>query len=333
MKFTFLENDQQALAKVASGVQYDLIHPCIAYWPDYKAAGLIQAFDPSLLPDYEGIPAAIRDPGVGPDGLIYHVPFDIGFSTLTYRADKVNPKELSWNLLQDAAYKGRMSLFSDEVSIIKIGHLINAGKPVDPNKLTQDEINAAADTMKQIAPNLRNFWGSQTDTVNDFVNGNIDITYTWPDGYWKIKTHPKMKGVPIEYLQPKEGRLAWVCGLVLGANTKVPGPRHLRGRRGQHAEDGRLADRRLPVRVGAAERRRGPGHQQGHRRGLRAQRSHRVRAAEGLVRGSAAEPRRVRQGRPGGQGLRRRQLIHDGSRGWAAPPPTPGVSGTTILTP
>jgi len=223
MKFTFLENDQQALAKVASGVQYDLIHPCIAYWPDYKAAGLIQAFDPSLLPDYQGIPEAIRTPGVGPDGLIYHVPFDIGFSTLTYRADKVNPAELSWNVLQDAKYKGRMALFSDEVSIIKIGHLINAGKPVDPNKLTQDEINASAETMKAIAPNLRNFWGSQTDTVNDFINGNIDMTYTWPDGYWKIKTHPKMKGVPIEYMQPKEGRLAWVCGLVLGANTKVPG--------------------------------------------------------------------------------------------------------------
>ena len=60
LKFTFLENDQQALAKVASGVQYDLIHPCIAYWPDYKAAGLIQAFDPALLPDYQGIPEAIQ---------------------------------------------------------------------------------------------------------------------------------------------------------------------------------------------------------------------------------------------------------------------------------
>ena len=116
-----------------------------------------------------------------------------------------------------------MALFSDEVSIIKIGHLINAGKPVDPNMLTTEEIQAAAETMKKVAPNLRNFWASQTDTVNDFVNGNIDMTYTWPDGYWKIKNHAKMKGVPIEYMQPKEGRLAWVCGLVLGASTKVPG--------------------------------------------------------------------------------------------------------------
>jgi spermidine/putrescine-binding protein len=223
MKFTFLENDQQALAKVASGVQYDLIHPCIAYWPDYKAAGLIQPFDPSLLPDYQGIPEAIRKPGTDADGLIYHVPFDIGFSSLVYRSDKVNPAELSWNVLQDAKYKGRMALFSDEVSIIKIGHLINAGKPADPNGLTTAEIQASAETMKKIAPNLRNFWASQTDTVNDFVNGNVDMTYVWPDGYWKIKNHAKMKGVPIEYMWPKEGRLAWVCGLVLGAGSKVPG--------------------------------------------------------------------------------------------------------------
>ncbi len=223
MKFTFLENDQQALAKVASGVKYDLIHPCIAYWPDYKAAGLIQAFDPSLLPDWEGIPESIRTPGVGEDGLIYHVPFDIGFSALVYRSDKVNPAELSWNVLLDAKYKGRMALFSDEVSIIKIGHLINEGGPSDPNTLTTEQINAAAETMKKVAPNLRNFWASQTDTVNDFVNGNVDMTYVWPDGYWKIKNHAKMKGVPIEYMWPKEGRLAWVCGLVLGAETKVPG--------------------------------------------------------------------------------------------------------------
>ena len=223
MKFTFLENDQQALAKVASGVQYDLIHPCIAYWPDYKAAGLIQAFDPSLLPDYEGIPETIRKPGTDADGLIYHVPFDVGFSSLVYRADKVNPAELSWNVLLDAQHKGRVALFSDEVSIIKIGHLINAGAAVDPNVLTSAEIQASAETMKKVAPNLRNFWASQTDTVNDFINGNIDMTYAWPDGYWKIKNHAKMKGVPIEYMWPKEGRLAWVCGLVLGAGSKVPG--------------------------------------------------------------------------------------------------------------
>src|SRR5262245_51110433 len=89
LKFTFLDEDIQALAKVASGYSPDIIHPCIAYWPDYQAAGLLQPFDTSLLPDYEGIPEAIRAGGVGEDGLTWEVPFDIGFSTLVYRADKI----------------------------------------------------------------------------------------------------------------------------------------------------------------------------------------------------------------------------------------------------
>lgn len=224
LKFTFLENDQQALAKVASGYSPDIIHPCIAYWPDFAAAELIQPFDTALLPDYEGIPEAVRAGGVGEDGLVWHVPFDIGFSTLTYRADKIpiSEDEESWSILLDDAYKGKMAIFSDDVAIIKIGTLINEGA-INPNELTSEQIQAAKETMLKVKPNLRNFWAAQNDTINDFVNGNLWATYTWPDGYWRIKNHEKMKDVEIRYMWPKEGRLAWVCGFVLGANTERPG--------------------------------------------------------------------------------------------------------------
>ena len=227
LKFTFLENDQQALAKVASGYNPDIIHPCIAYTKDWAAAGLIQPWDTSLLPDFAGIPASISEGGVI-DGQQYHIPFDIGFSTLTYRADKIpiSPEEESWSILLDEAYKGKLSIFSDDVVIIKIGALINAGGPIDPNVLTTEQIQAAKETMIQVKPNLRNFWGAQTDTINDFVNGNLWATYTWPDGYWKIKNHAKMKDVEIRYMQPKEGRLAWVCGFVLNTQTERPGRAH-----------------------------------------------------------------------------------------------------------
>ena len=225
LKFTFLEDDQQALAKVASGYAPDIIHPCIAYTQQWKDAGLIQPLDLALLPDWDGIPDPIKAGGVI-DGTPYHVPFDVGFSCLTYDADKINFDKVggkeSWEVLLDSTFKGRMALFSDDVSIIKIGHLINKGA-VNPNVLTQDEIDAAKATALKIKPNLRNYWTSQTDTVNDFVNGNLDATYTWPDGYWKIKTHPKMKGRNIKYMQPTQGRLAWVCGMVLSAATKQPG--------------------------------------------------------------------------------------------------------------
>jgi spermidine/putrescine transport system substrate-binding protein len=227
LKFTFLENDQQALAKVASGYNPDIIHPCIAYTKDYAAAGLIQPWDLSLVPDFAGIPPAISEGGVI-DGQQYHVPFDIGFSTLTYRADKIPiaEDEESWSIFLDDAYKGKMATFSDDVTIIKIGALINAGEPIDPNVLTTEQIQAAKETMIQAKPNLRNFWSAHADTINDFVNGNLWATYTWPDGYWKIKNHPKMKDVEIRYMWPKEGRLAWVCGFVLNSQSERPGRAH-----------------------------------------------------------------------------------------------------------
>ena len=223
LKFTFLEDDQQALAKVASGYNPDIIHPCIAYTVQWKEGGLIQPLDEKLLPDYAGIPEAIYQGGVI-DGQKYMVPFDVGFSCLTYDADQIEfaDGEETWSVLLDSKYKGKMALFSDDVAVIKIGHLINEGA-VNPNEQTTEQIAAAKETALKIKPNLRNYWTSQTDTVNDFVNGNLIATYTWPDGYWKIKNHPKMKGRNIKYMQPKEGRLAWVCGMVLNSQTKQPG--------------------------------------------------------------------------------------------------------------
>jgi spermidine/putrescine transport system substrate-binding protein len=224
LKFEFLENDIQALAKVASGYSPDVIHPCIAYWPDFNAAGLIQPFDTALLPDYEGIPEAIRGPGVSEDGLVYHVPFDIGFSSLVYRADKIpiTPEEESWSILLDPAYEGKLATYSDPVTIIKIGALINEGA-IDPNTLTSEQIQAAKETMIQAKPQIRNFWSGNQDNINDFINGNVWATYMWPDGYWQALNHEKLQGVDVRYMWPKEGRLAWVCGFVLHSATEQPG--------------------------------------------------------------------------------------------------------------
>jgi spermidine/putrescine transport system substrate-binding protein len=226
LNFTFLQDDQQALAKASSGVNYDLMHPCIAYWRDWQQAQLIQPFDTSLLPNLSGVPASILKNGQDDAGLQWAVPFDIGFSTLCYRADKVQPKTQSWDLLTDPTYKGRISMYSDEVTMIKIGAMINAGRQgqlVNPNTLNQSQIDASKATLIAAAPLWRNFWSSETAAEQDMINGNIDIAYFWPDGYWNVKQNAKMKGVQVEYMWPREGRLAWVCSLVLGSQTKAPG--------------------------------------------------------------------------------------------------------------
>lgn len=225
LKFTFLEDDAQALSKVASGYAPDIIHPCMNYIRQWQEAGLIAPLDTSLLPDWDGIPEAIKAGGLI-DGQYHMMPFDVGFASLTYDADEVDFDQVggeeTWRILLDTRYKGRMSMFSDPIGIIQFSHLMNEGN-VDPNELTSEQVEAAKATALQWKSNMRNFWTSQNDAVNDFANGNIVVTYTWPDGYWRIKNHKKMKGRNIKYMQPVEGRGVWVCGMVLSAQSQRPG--------------------------------------------------------------------------------------------------------------
>ena len=225
LRFTLLDDDTQALAKVASGFSPDIIHPCGGFIAKWQEAGLIQALDISLLPDWDGIPESLKNPGhIGDE--YFHMPFDTGFTSLTYDADVVDFSALggeeTWKILLDSAYKGRTSLFRGPDEVIAIAALANRGAK-NPIVLTLDEIAAAKETAFKMKANVRNYWTSQNDTVNDFVNGNIVMTSTWPDGFWKIKNHPKMKDRNIKYMQPVEGRLVWVCGMVLSAATEQPG--------------------------------------------------------------------------------------------------------------
>ncbi len=223
LTFSILDNDQQALAKVAAGQFYDLIHPCVAYTPDWKNAGLIQPLDETMLPDLKGVPDSILA-NSKVDGVLYHLPYDVGFSTFSYRPDKITfaDGQDSWNVILDPKYKKRIALFGDTVSIIKIGALINEG-PINPNTLTQAQIDASKATMIKALPQIRYFWDSQSKTRDDMIAGNIDAAYFWPDGHYGAKQGLAKKGIDLIYSKPKEGRLAWVCGLVMHAETKQPG--------------------------------------------------------------------------------------------------------------
>ena len=223
LKFTLLDDDTQALAKVASGFNPDIIHPCSGYVAKWKEAGLIQPLDTSLLPGWDGIGDNLKAAGFI-DGAYYHMPFDTGFTSLTYDADAVDfpDGEETWAVLLDDRYKGRMSIFNGPDEVIEIGALINRGAK-DPTVLTADEIAAAKETAMKVKANLRNYWTSENDAVNDFVNGNIVVAETWNAGFLNIRNHPKMKGRNIKYMQPKEGRMVWVCGTVLHAQSQQPG--------------------------------------------------------------------------------------------------------------
>jgi spermidine/putrescine-binding protein len=90
--------------------------------------------------------------------------------------------------------------------------------------MTSDEINAAKETMIKAKANIRMFWTSQTDAMKEVVAGNIDIMYAWQDAFFSVSA--ELPDADIQYMQPAEGRLAWICGYVLSKDTPRPGLAH-----------------------------------------------------------------------------------------------------------
>jgi spermidine/putrescine transport system substrate-binding protein len=218
-KYITFNTDQADLAKAASGaITYDLTHPCIAYIPDWKAAGLVGPIDTTKFTAWKNVNKQLAAPGII-DGKVYGIPWDWGFSAPMYRADKYTPSAQSWEaVLFDKKLRGKVTMYDEGVAMIKIGALINGQTNI--NTLSQTQINKARDTMIKAKANIVSFWQSETQAMQDFISGKVWVTYAWPDTYAQVIAKPSMKNAKVVYMQPKEGQLAWICSFAIAAKPK-----------------------------------------------------------------------------------------------------------------
>jgi spermidine/putrescine-binding protein len=218
-KYITFNTDQAELARAASGaITYDITHPCIAYIPDWQAAGLIGAIDTTKFTAWKSVNKELAKPGIV-DGKVYGIPWDWGFSAPMYRADKYTPSSQSWEaVLFDKKLRGKVTMYDEGVAIIKIGALLNGHQNV--NSLTQKQIDQSKATMIKAKANIVSFWQSETQAMQDIISGKVYVTYAWPDTYAQVVAKPSMKNVKVVYMQPKEGQLAWICAFAIAAKPK-----------------------------------------------------------------------------------------------------------------
>lgn len=215
-KYTFLTSDDQALGKVRAGFKPDVVHPCVSYVKDWVDLGAIQPWDPALLTNYAALNPSLAENGKI-DGAQYFIPADWGFSSVMYRADKVEPDgEPSWNLFYDERYKGKISWWDSPVENFLIyGYATGAFDPYVWENWTDAALADATKFLIEKKKLVRNMWSSQTDFDTDIANGNVWVGYAWA-GSW---TAAKKAGLDVVYAEPKEGRMSWNCGFVLGKDT------------------------------------------------------------------------------------------------------------------
>jgi len=208
-------DEEEAFQKLRAGFFADVAHPCSGRIKRWRDAGVVQSIDTSRLSNWGDVFAVLKTVnGAGDDGKQWFIPIDWGNTSVLYRADLVQPKEESWTLLWDERYKGRLSIGEDITDTAIICGLL-AGVQ-DPYAMTDADIAKVKELLIKQKPLLRFYWSDTTVLEQAMATGEVVAASAWNSSIATLRK----QGIDVKYMNPKEGRLTWCCGLVLTAEAK-----------------------------------------------------------------------------------------------------------------
>jgi spermidine/putrescine transport system substrate-binding protein len=202
--------EEEALQKMRAGYRPDIAHPCSYSVPRWYEAGIIKPVDTSRLQHYADVfPELKTIKGTSKDGKALFVPFDWGNSSVLYRTDLVDSNTDSWMLLFDEKYKGRLATYDSVDGAVSSAALVLGFKNI--GTLDDGQLAKVRELMIKQKPLLRYYWTDQTAVEQGLASGELVAAYAWNASVVTLKK----QGVPVAYMNPKEGILTWVCGMAL----------------------------------------------------------------------------------------------------------------------
>ena len=145
------------------------------------------------------------------------MPFDWGTSSVLYRSDLIDPQYVddpSWGILFDEAYAGRLAMY-DTAVMVDIAMLVNGHD--DLSSFTDAELDEVRPLLEKGNSLFRFYWTDPTEVTRDLATGDLIAAYAW-NGMTKPLVE---QGVPVTYMNPKEGQFAWVCGLTIDPRSQA----------------------------------------------------------------------------------------------------------------
>ena len=207
-------DDDEALTKVRAGFNPDVVHPCYDKVLRWKDAGLIQPIEIKRLTNWDKIFPSLRNlPGLVEGDKTWMVPWDWGNTSITYRTDLIPNAEKSWRLLWDPQYTGKIAVI-DAVHDTPVVAAVLAG--VDPFNMSDADIETVRGVLKQQRPLVKAYTTDLTSVEQQLASGELVAAMTWNASAVNLKK----QGIAVEFMQPKEGMLTWVCGFVLSKSSE-----------------------------------------------------------------------------------------------------------------
>ncbi len=207
---SFFGGEEEALSKLRTGFNTDVGHPCsysVRRWVD---AGVAAPIDTSRLSNWPDVFPQLQNlQDTVFDGQNYFVPFDWGSSSVLYRTDLVDPmytEDPTWAIMYDERYAGRLTMYDTDV-IITIAAMIRGWDNLAT--LSDEQLAELRPDLEKMNANMRFYWTDSTQVTQALASGEIVAGYAWNGMMGDLID----QGLPVAYMNPKEGQITWVCGL------------------------------------------------------------------------------------------------------------------------
>jgi spermidine/putrescine-binding protein len=218
---SYMGSSDELMAKLRGGSagNYDIISPSSDVATSIAAGNLATPLDLSRIPAYTQLsPQLTNLPLVRANGQVYGVPFMWGPDPLIYDITVFpNPPE-SWNILWDAKYKGKISVWDDLSTVYMAAQILGYDKP-DPSQLynlTDQQLDAVKKKLLELKPNIRKMWATGGDLTNLFQNHEVVAAMGWPLNTAELKKI----NFPVGETIPKENTTGWIDHLMITAGSE-----------------------------------------------------------------------------------------------------------------
>lgn len=211
--YSFFSEDAEAFSKLQSGFNVDLVHPCNPWWGLYVEQGLVQPIDTSKLSHFAELDPEMAALGQF-NGQQYFIPWDWGFESILVRSDKLSELPQSWADLANPAYAGHLAIWDSG----EANHIIAAlALGFDPWNTTPEQDAQIKQWLIDLKPNLLTYWVDFSELAQQMGAGDVWVaSNAWADTFKSLLD----QGVEVEYLNPAEGMLRFVCGFGISSQTK-----------------------------------------------------------------------------------------------------------------
>jgi len=212
-EYNYIATDDEMFLKINNGFNLDFIHPGSYMLHRYYNAGLIQPVDPSRISNWENLAPRMRNlDGAVQDGVQYFVPAEYGNTSIIYRTDMIDQSYLdenSWTILYDDRYANRMAWYDDSGITVAIAGLVKGYDNIW--QMDAEQRQSVVDLLIRQRDLTRFYWTDVTELEQAVANGEIVAGYAWNQSYVTLKS----QGVPVGYMVPKEGSIAWGSGFII----------------------------------------------------------------------------------------------------------------------